>query len=113
MRKGYVDCSSFVWKSYKPYGVNFGSKSYAPTAADIAKWCGKKKKLLKLSTYNGKSDRLLPGDLTVNEVERMEDIKISTISPCMLEMTRSYMQMEAVCLTAIHGTAKLQQSPDQ
>ena len=50
---------------------------------------------------------------TVNEVERMEDIKISTISPCMLEMTRSYMQMEAVCLTAIHGTAKLQQSPDQ
>jgi cell wall-associated NlpC family hydrolase len=43
--------------------VNFGSKSYAPTAADIAKWCGKKKKLLKLSTYNGKSDRLLPGDL--------------------------------------------------
>ena len=63
MRKGYVDCSSFVWKSYKPYGVNFGSKSYAPTAADIAKWCGKKKKLLKLSTYNGKSDRLLPGDL--------------------------------------------------
>ena len=63
MRKGCVDCSSFVWKSYKPYGVNFGSKSYAPTAADIAKWCGKKKKLLKLSTYNGKSDRLLPGDL--------------------------------------------------
>lgn len=63
MRKDYVDCSSFVWKSYKPYGVNFGSKSYAPTAADIAKWCGKKKKLLKLSTYNGKSDRLLPGDL--------------------------------------------------
>ena len=114
----------------------------------------KKKKLLKLSTYNGKSDRLLPGDLifyrkrsgkngryknidhiamyvamyvgndtivhavsvssfTANEVERMEDIKISTISPCMLEMTRSYMQMEAVCLTAIHGTAKLQRSPDQ
>ena len=63
MRKGCVDCSSFVWKSYKPYGVNFGSKSYAPTAADIAKWCVKKKKLLKLSTYNGKSDRLLPGDL--------------------------------------------------
>lgn len=22
MQKGYVDCSSFVWKSYKPYGVN-------------------------------------------------------------------------------------------
>lgn len=63
MQKGYVDCSSFVWKSYKPYGIDFGSKSYAPTAADIAKWCSKKKKLLKLSTYNGKSDKLLPGDL--------------------------------------------------
>lgn len=63
MKKGYVDCSSFVWKSYKPYGVNFGSKSYAPTAADIAKWCGKKKRLLKLSAYNGRSDKLLPGDL--------------------------------------------------
>lgn len=63
MKKGYVDCSSFVWKSYKGAGVNFGSKSYAPTAADIAKWCSKKKKLLKLSTYNGKSDKLLPGDL--------------------------------------------------
>lgn len=63
MQKGYVDCSSFIWKSYKPYGVNFGSKSYAPTAADIAKWCSKKKKLLKFSAYNGKSDKLLPGDL--------------------------------------------------
>ena len=47
MRKDYVDCSSFVWKSYKPYGVNFGSKSYAPTAADIAKWCGKKEEIIK------------------------------------------------------------------
>lgn len=63
MKKGYVDCSSFVWKSYKSAGVNFGSNSYAPTAADIAKWCSKKKKLLKLSSYNGKSDKLLPGDL--------------------------------------------------
>lgn len=63
MQKGYVDCSSFVWKSYKPAKVYFGSKSYAPTAADIAKWCSKNKKLLKLSTYNGKSNKLKPGDL--------------------------------------------------
>ena len=57
----------------------------------------KKEEIIKTSTYNGKSDRLLPGDLIFyrKRVERMEDIKISTISPCMLEMTRSYMQMEA------------------
>lgn len=63
MKKGYVDCSSFVWKAYKSGKVNFGSKSYAPTAADIAKWCSKKKKLLKLSSYNKKSAKLKPGDL--------------------------------------------------
>ena len=63
MKNGYVDCSSFIWKSYKPAKVYFGSKTYAPTAADIAKWCSKNKKLLKLSTYNGKSDKLKPGDL--------------------------------------------------
>lgn len=110
MRKDYVDCSSFVWKSYKPYGVNFGSKSYAPTAADIAKWCGKKKKLLKLSTYNGKSDRLLPGDLIFYRKRSGKNGRYKNIDHIAMyvEMTRSYMQMEAVCLTAIHGTAKLQ-----
>lgn len=63
MKKGYVDCSSFVWKSYKKSKVYFGSKKYAPTAADIAKWCSKKKKLLKFSSYNKKSNKLKPGDL--------------------------------------------------
>ena len=63
MKNGYVDCSSFVWKSYKGSKVYFGSKTYAPTAADIAKWCSKNKKLLKLSTYNNKSSKLKPGDL--------------------------------------------------
>lgn len=63
MKNGYVDCSSFVWKSYKIGNVTFGSKYYAPTAADIAKWCSKKKKTLKLSSYNEKSKKLKPGDL--------------------------------------------------
>lgn len=63
MKQGYVDCSSFVWRAYKSGKVNFGSNTYAPTAADIAKWCSKKKKLLKLSSYNKKSDKLMPGDL--------------------------------------------------
>lgn len=63
MKKGYVDCSSFVWKSYKSAKVYLGSKTYAPTAANMAKWCSKKKKLLKFSSYNGKSGKLKPGDL--------------------------------------------------
>ena len=63
MKKGYVDCSSFIWRAYKSGNVNFGSKSYAPTAADLAKWCSKKKKLMKLSSYNKKSAKLKPGDL--------------------------------------------------
>lgn len=38
MQKGYYDCSSFVWRSYKEAGVNLGGVSdYAPTAADLAK----------------------------------------------------------------------------
>ena len=63
MKDGYVDCSSFVWKSYKGSKIYFGDKNYAPTAANIAKWCSKNKKLLSLSTYNGKSSKLQPGDL--------------------------------------------------
>lgn len=63
MKKGYADCSSYVWKSYKTVGVYFGDKGYAPTAANIAKWCSKNKKSLNLSSYNGRSDKLKPGDL--------------------------------------------------
>lgn len=62
MSKGYYDCSSLIWRIYSQYGVYFGVNSgWAPTAAEIAKWC----------TNNGKkiydkavsSDKLLPGDL--------------------------------------------------
>lgn len=63
MQKGYADCSSYVWKSYKTTGIYFGDKGYAPTAANIAKWCSNSHKLLKLSAYNGRSDKLKPGDL--------------------------------------------------
>lgn len=63
MKKGYADCSSYVWKCYKTTGIYFGDKRYAPTAANIAKWCSKNKRSLKLSTYNGKSSKLKPGDL--------------------------------------------------
>ncbi len=65
MQKGYYDCSSLVWKSYKKIKKTFGSKSYAPVAADIAKWCAKHKKAV-TNSYTWKhvqEMKLRPGDL--------------------------------------------------
>lgn len=62
MRKGYYDCSSLIWRIYSKYNVFFGVESgWAPTAADIAKWCSNNDKVL----YNKAvpSEKLLPGDL--------------------------------------------------
>lgn len=62
MKKGYYDCSSLVWRIYSQYDVFFGVKSgWAPTAADIAKWCSNNGKVI----YNKAvpSEKLLPGDL--------------------------------------------------
>lgn len=39
MQKGYYDCSSLVWRSYKPVGMNFGDNHYAPVAASQAAYC--------------------------------------------------------------------------
>ena len=62
MKKGYYDCSSLIWRVYSKYNVFFGVESgWAPTAADIAKWCQNNGKAL----YNKAvpSEKLLPGDL--------------------------------------------------
>ena len=65
MKKGYYDCSSLVWRAYKPNGYAFGDKYYAPVAAEIAKYLSKKKKLMKGGfTYaNVQKLKYLPGDL--------------------------------------------------
>ena len=65
MEKGYYDCSSLVWRSYKKAGKYFGDKNYAPVAANIAKWCfGKKKRIPGgLNTSNLEKMKLRPGDL--------------------------------------------------
>ncbi|MDO4977223.1 MAG: Ig-like domain-containing protein [Eubacteriales bacterium] len=47
MSNGYYDCSSLVWKDYKAGGRKLVNGGYAPTAADIAKWCVKHKKIPK------------------------------------------------------------------
>lgn len=62
MKKGFYDCSSLIWRIYSKYDVYFGVESgWAPTAADIAKWCNDNGKVL----YNKAvpSEKLLPGDL--------------------------------------------------
>lgn len=65
MQKGYYDCSSLVWKSYKKAGKSFGNKSYAPVAADEAKWCASHKKMITKSyTWEQvQKMKLRPGDL--------------------------------------------------
>lgn len=65
MQKGYYDCSSLVWKSYRKEKKNFGMRNYAPVAADIGKWCAKHKKLVKGNAYkNIQKMKFRPGALT-------------------------------------------------
>lgn len=65
MQKGYYDCSSLVWKSYKLMGKTFGLRYYAPVAADEAKWCtAHGKRITKSYTRNHiQKMKLRPGDL--------------------------------------------------
>ncbi len=65
MENGYYDCSSLVWRSYSPYGCNFGSANYAPVAADLAKWLAGRNKLLKggFSEKNVQNLTINVGDL--------------------------------------------------
>lgn len=65
MSRKYYDCSSLVWKSFRQAGKTLGNKNYAPVAADVAKWCVKKKKMIKggVSEKNMKKMKLYPGDL--------------------------------------------------
>lgn len=66
MLKGYYDCSSLVWKSYKKAKIYLVDKKYAPVAADLAKYYVKvKKRKIKggKSSKNISKMRLRPGDL--------------------------------------------------
>lgn len=62
MDKGSYDCSSFVWRAYHSVGRNLGdNKNWAPTAADLAKWCVKNNYMIYAGTVS--TAKLLPGDL--------------------------------------------------
>lgn len=63
MSRNYYDCSSFVYRIYRSAGKTLVRKtSWAPVAAEIAKYYVRKKKIVKASgVYNEK--KLRPGDL--------------------------------------------------
>jgi cell wall-associated NlpC family hydrolase len=61
MQDGYYDCSSYVWRSFAAAGLYLQSKNYAPTAADLGKWCNDKGYVILSGTVN--IQKLLPGDL--------------------------------------------------
>lgn len=63
MQKGYYDCSSLVWRSYSPYGVYLGNRTWAPTAADQGKWCSQNKKVIATKAISTESLKLQTGDL--------------------------------------------------
>lgn len=60
MLKGYYDCSSLVWRAYKNEKKYFGDKSYAPVAADIARWCFGRNKRLKGGLNNKNLQSMKP-----------------------------------------------------
>lgn len=66
MSPGFYDCSSLVWKAYKKAGKYIcNAKSYAPVAADIAKWSKKNGKVIAKSYTSKQVDKMKfnPGDL--------------------------------------------------
>ncbi len=65
MSKGFYDCSSLVWKSYAKIGKTFGSRNYAPVAADLAKWCKQRGRVLTKSYTSRQIQKMKfnPGDL--------------------------------------------------
>lgn len=65
MEEGYYDCSSYVFRSFAPYGYLFGcsdAKENAPVAADLALWCQEQQCVLSMTPVYD-LDQLLPGDL--------------------------------------------------
>lgn len=65
MQKGYYDCSSLVWRSYKETGMYFGDRHYAPVAANEAAYCVRAKKTVPAKYVNklNKLNKLNVGDL--------------------------------------------------
>ncbi len=65
MQEGFYDCSSLVWRAYKPLGYNFGSNYYAPVAATEGKYLYDRGKMIDgaIGKENTSKLKLRPGDL--------------------------------------------------
>lgn len=64
MSKNYYDCSSLVYRCYRQYGIRFGytHPTWAPTAADEARWCSSTRHLVSEGAVDILSCKLIPGD---------------------------------------------------
>lgn len=64
MSPKYYDCSSLVYRCYRPYGIRFGytNPSWAPTAADEAYWCAVTGRKISSEAIEILNCKLLPGD---------------------------------------------------
>lgn len=64
MSKNYYDCSSLVYRCYRPYGIRFGytRPGWAPTAADEALWCQNNRHIVAEGAVELLSCKLIPGD---------------------------------------------------
>ncbi len=65
MQQNYYDCSSLVWRAYKPYGYNFGNNYYAPVAASEGNYLYNRGKMIPgaIGKNNTQKLKLKPGDL--------------------------------------------------
>ncbi|MGI6721562.1 MAG: NlpC/P60 family protein [Anaerovoracaceae bacterium] len=63
MSSRYVDCSSFVWRAYRPQKFYFGSPWGAPTAANEAKWCVRHGRRLNRAKFKKNVGLFKPGDV--------------------------------------------------
>ncbi len=62
MQDGYYDCSALVWKAYLKEKRYIMSKNYAPTSADLGKWCAQHGKIIKgNNTKNLQKLKMKPG----------------------------------------------------
>ncbi len=64
MSKNYYDCSSLIYRCYRPYGIRFGytHPTWAPTAADEGRWCKNSGHATAEEAVEILSCKLVPGD---------------------------------------------------
>lgn len=64
MSKNYYDCSSLIYRCYRPYGIRFGytHPTWAPTAADEGRWCKNSGHIIAESAVEILNCKLVPGD---------------------------------------------------